>query len=165
MRHISKEAKELIVKKALNRGDGTIASIADANGVGRSTLNRWLICYRKSTGVFGSKTKSSVSNNLSKTEKFNHLINTGQLDEISVGAYCRKHGLYSHQLQQWRASFMTTDESSKNANDKAKLKVLTAENKQLRQELRRKDKALAEASALLVMKKKATLIWGEVEDD
>jgi len=42
---------------------------------------------------------------------------------------------------------------------------MKAKNKKLESELRRKDKALAEASALLILKKKANLIWGESEDD
>lgn len=45
------------------------------------------------------------------------------------------------------------------------LKALRNENKLLKQELRRKDSALAETAALLVLKKKATLIWGGLEDD
>jgi transposase len=36
---------------------------------------------------------------------------------------------------------------------------------QLEKELRRKDKALAETAALLVLRKKAHAIWGEVEDE
>ena len=43
MQRISKEAKEIIVKKALNRGNDSLASIA--NGVGMSTLDNWLRCY------------------------------------------------------------------------------------------------------------------------
>jgi hypothetical protein len=39
------------------------------------------------------------------------------------------------------------------------------ENRTLKKELRRKDKALAETTALLVLKKKAASIWGEPEDD
>lgn len=42
---------------------------------------------------------------------------------------------------------------------------LTTENKQLKQELHRKEKALVEASALLLLRKKANLIWGAPEDD
>ena len=36
---------------------------------------------------------------------------------------------------------------------------------ELERELRRKDKALAEAAALLVLRKKAAAIWGESEDE
>ena len=52
-----------------------------------------------------------------------------------------------------------------NAKRQSELRKLKAENNKLQLELRRKDKALAEASALLVMKKKADLIWGESEED
>ena len=37
---------------------------------------------------------------------------------------------------------------------------LRARNKELERDLNRKDKALAETTALLVLKKKADLIWG-----
>ncbi len=37
--------------------------------------------------------------------------------------------------------------------------------KELERELRQKEKALAETAALLVLRKKAQAIWGEVEDD
>ncbi len=51
------------------------------------------------------------------------------------------------------------------AEDKAQTRKLREQNRRLNQELRRKDKALAETSALLVLKKKAHLIWGDNEDD
>jgi transposase len=38
-------------------------------------------------------------------------------------------------------------------------------NRQLEKELRRKEKALAEAAALLILQKKAQAIWGDGEDD
>ena len=37
--------------------------------------------------------------------------------------------------------------------------------RELEKELRRKDKALAETAALLVLKKKANAIWGDEDDD
>ena len=45
------------------------------------------------------------------------------------------------------------------------LKKLQAENRALKKDLLRKDKALAETSALLILKKKADLIWGDFEED
>ena len=165
MQHLSKKAKEILVKKTLKRGNKSIASIAQENGIGKSTLTRWLTSFRKNNRSFDIGIKTSTGNNLSQSEKFNHLMNTASLDERSLGVYCRKHGLYSHQLQQWRTYFMGSDKSERSSKDKAKLKALSLENKQLKKDLRIKEKALAEASALLVLKKKATLIWGEVEDD
>jgi len=44
-------------------------------------------------------------------------------------------------------------------------KQLRKENSALRKDLNRKEKALAETAALLVLKKKAQAIWGEPEED
>ena len=48
--------------------------------------------------------------------------------------------------------------------DKEEIKKLKSENRQLRKELYRKEKALAETAALLTLKKKAAAIWGEEEE-
>jgi hypothetical protein len=49
-------------------------------------------------------------------------------------------------------------------NSRAEVQQLKAELKKVQKDLNRKDKALAETSALLVLKKKANLIWGDGED-
>jgi hypothetical protein len=41
----------------------------------------------------------------------------------------------------------------------------TREMRELRRELKRKDKALAETAALIVLKKKVQAIWGDEDDD
>ncbi len=58
-----------------------------------------------------------------------------------------------------------TGNEQKPSKESAELKALRSENKRLKKDLNRKDKALAETSALLVLKKKADLIWGDPEDD
>ena len=59
---------------------------------------------------------------------------------------------------------MNPPQSINDPKARAELKVLKEDNRRLQRELRRKEKALAEASTLLIMKKKADLIWGEDED-
>ncbi len=59
---------------------------------------------------------------------------------------------------------MTKDKGQESQEYLAELKALRAENNLLKKELRRKDSALAEATALLILKKKANLIWGVDED-
>jgi transposase-like protein len=100
-------------------------------------------------------------------EKFNHLLASNNLEAIELGKYCRKHGLYTHQLLEWRKLFiMTKNNNALNAaNHLSELKALKEENKRLEKEIRRKDKALAEAAALLILKKKAAMIFGEREED
>jgi hypothetical protein len=55
--------------------------------------------------------------------------------------------------------------NEKTQKDKSEIRALKAENKRLQQELNRKDKALAETTALLVLKKKAQALFGSDEDN
>ena len=53
----------------------------------------------------------------------------------------------------------------RSAAERAEMCELKAENKELKRDLYRKDRALAETTALLVLKKKADLIWGTEENE
>ena len=164
MRKISTEAKQAIVEKVLARDGRTVKEIAKANNVDYSTLSKWV---RKSlNGVIINPEKPAKNNQaLSRPERFQHLMATASLDETAVGIYCRENGLYAVQLTQWKDAFMTKEPVIKKQDNLAELKALRIENKQLKQDVKRKNSALAEATALLVLKKKAALIWGETEDD
>ncbi|WP_201772806.1 hypothetical protein [Endozoicomonas numazuensis] len=87
--------------------------------------------------------------------------------ETELSEYCRKKGLFPEQIAQWETACLTA-----NAEAAEQRKLLAEERKQdkkiiknLERELNRKDKALAETAALLVLAKKARAIWGEREDD
>jgi len=96
-------------------------------------------------------------------ERLEALLATHGLSEEEVGSWCRQRGIHTHHLAQWRRELVEgPEERSATAGE---LRSLRQENRGLKKELRRKDKALAETSALLVLKKKAAAIWGEVEDD
>lgn len=165
MPHLSIEAKEAIVAKALSRGNRPLTSVAAANNIGLSTLQKWLRRKRNGEPLPGEQHVIQVTGS-AHTPPLTHLLATAALDEQAIGAYCRQHGIHSFQLQQWREELMKyPNNSSSNLNDAAELKRLRNENKQLKQDLRRKEKALAETSALLVLKKKANLIWGDGVDD
>lgn len=96
-------------------------------------------------------------------ERLEALLATHGLAEEELGSWCREHGVHTHHLAQWRRELV--EGSSQKVNGSADTRALREENRALKKELRRKDKALAETTALLVLKKKATSIWGEVEDD
>ena len=78
-----------------------------------------------------------------------------------------KKGLYAEQLEQWRRACETANDWDREYNLRLKTekKVDRQRIRQLERELTRKEKALAEAAALLVLRKKAEAIWGEVEDE
>jgi len=164
MQKLSQEAKEVIIQKALNRGDSSLEQIAKSNNIGYSTLQKWLKAFRDADLISPPLKSNSPTANLTNAIKFNHILKTSELDDPDLGRYCREHGLYSHQLQTWREQFMS-DKDNKKETPQSEVKSLKLENKRLQKELQRKDKALAEASALLILKKKAALIWGEKEDD
>jgi len=123
--------------------------------------------YREGTPITKQAKGNNTQTGLTRAEQFQHILATNTLDEVSLGQYCREHGLYSHQLTEWKEQLMKPQDNKTQifSEMKALMKALKEENQQLQQEARWKDKALAEASALLIMKKKADLIWGVSEED
>lgn len=162
MGHLSEDSKQAIVQKALEQKGRKIKELAQLHNIGYSTLQKWVRRYRNNAKI--NTTVQMAHKELSQAEKFQHLMATASLDEVAVGIYCREQGIYSFQLKQWKEIFMTPKSVEKKQSELSELKSLRAENKALKREIRRKDSALAETSALLVLKKKAALIWGEAED-
>ena len=164
MRKLSAEAKQAIIDKVLARDGRTVVEIAKLHNISYSTLQKWIRKVRN--GDIIDPVKSVKDNQaLSLSERFTHLMATASLDETAVGIYCREHGLYAIQLTQWKEAFMTQKPDLKKQDNLTELRTLRLENKRLKQDVKRKNSALAEATALLVLKKKASLIWGEVEED
>ncbi len=93
------------------------------------------------------------------------VIACGDQDEASVNQLCREQGIYPHHLAQWKTDFIEGKSRADKSTSRAQTKQLTQENKALKKELRRKEKALAETAALLVLQKKVTAIWGSDEDN
>lgn len=165
MSQLSVEAKEAIVKKALSRGCKPMTEIAEECQVGYSTLMKWLKRYRDGQPMPEGRRGRSTEDQ-GQTPPLYHLLSTEGLDEQGIGAYCREQGIHRFQLTKWKEELMNQGKHDKrNDNAQKEIRALREENKNLKQELRRKDKALAETSALLILKKKANLIWGEPEDD
>ena len=92
-------------------------------------------------------------------------METGAMPEGERVFWCRKRGVFSHHLEQWKKDILSLT-SQNNAALKLKgTAQLKKENAALKKELNRKEKALAETAALLVLKKKADFIWGDPKDD
>jgi hypothetical protein len=99
---------------------------------------------------------------LTALEKLRLVLEASELDEVQRGAFLRKEGLHQADLDRWQAAIET-------ALDPGAAKKVAAGDKKrvasLEKELRRKDKALAEAAALLVLRKKAQALLGDEDDD
>lgn len=157
----SKELRETVVKKAL-AGEQNQDAIAEEFGVGRSTVQNWLRQHR-ATGEKMSESREKRPQDWSPEERLQALVESEGLSEVERGAWCRRHGLHTHHLVQWRRDLLAGSGGSAAATGPAELRRLREENKALRKDLRRMEAALAETSALLVLKKKAGSIWGENE--
>ena len=82
------------------------------------------------------------------------------LRDEALHAWCREKGLFAHQLQTWREAFLTGAEPT-TRDSRSAVRELQSNNDLLERQLRRKDKALAEAAALLVLQKKFQALWAD----
>ncbi|MBE9526556.1 MAG: transposase [Proteobacteria bacterium] len=155
------------VEKVLSRTNGTtIEEISNRLGVGLSTIVRWVKESREQkvgSGKSRNMTKESRPQDLSLQERLNHIKSCASLDESAVSIYCRENGIYPHHIEQWELDFVNGN-SEKSTSKISNSKKHKTEINTLKKEVRRKDKALAETAALLVLQKKVHAIWGNDED-
>lgn len=158
----SPELKAQIVRKMMPPNRQTVVSLSEETGISAPTLYAWKKQFRNQGFVV--PTKPVNPEGWDAKAKLAALIQTSPMNEVERSAYCREHGLYAEQLDAWRAEF----ESLLAGDSVASKGQLAAERKKIRQlekELHRKEKALAEAAALLTLSKKARAIWGTDEDN
>ena len=146
---------EQAMVKVLTRGDRTIQSVADELNIKHYTLKNWMKKKTKSQGAV-SEIKEKRPQDWTAAEQLRALQETHAMSEEERSAWCREHGLFGHHLTSWKAAFCADD---KNAQSDRDARVLKDENTQLKRELVRKEKALAEAAALLILQKKFRALW------
>ena len=95
-------------------------------------------------------------------EKLHAVIEAESLSIEDLGAFLRRKGLHEAHLQEWR-TIVLAGLRGPSGRPSAKASADGRRIRELEKELDRKDKALAETAALLVLKKKAHAIWGDVD--
>lgn len=161
-----KQYSDAFVEQALikvySRGEGrTIRDVASDINVSYVTLKNWV--KRKSLDdVSASAAKEKRPQDWQRDEQLAALMETHGLGEEALQAWCREHGIFPHHLDSWRQNFIT-EQAPAQVPEGRVLKTLKSENDELKAELRRKDKALAEAAALLVLQKKFRALWDNEE--
>jgi transposase-like protein len=165
MKRYSVERKAAVMQRMMPPHNTPIPALAAETGISDVTLYNW----RKQARVEGIAVPADGKNpeKWSSEDKFAIVLEAAALNEAELAEYCRQKGLYVEQIEVWRKACLQA-----NANSAAQAKAQQEQTKQdrrrikkLEQELRRKDKALAEAAALLVLQKKAQAIWGDGEDE
>ncbi len=147
------EFKEQAVQKTLQRGSRTIQCVADELNLNVGTLKYWLKSYRRDT--MNSPTNKRLQD-WTAEQRLQALLETHALSDTELNAYCRKNGVFTHHLEAWKSEFAKRHSSR---GQKPSSSTLRLENNRLKKELARKEKALAETAALLVLQKKFTNLW------
>ena len=164
------ELRETAVRRILAK-ETTSAQFARDNDVNVSTVYNWIYCARRQ--AIHGKDSVPVSNqqNKLKLPKGKHVqdayaavILMRHLPETDFGQYCRANGLLVEQVREWDKWFQANPELAFGHELKQERQARVQEEKARKAAERsenRKDKALAEMSALLVLTKKAQAIWGD----
>jgi len=160
----SADFKSVIISKLIGPKPPSIRQVSKDTGIAPSTLHDWVGKARSTNSVDIPKRVKRVQN-WTKQEKFEALLATSNMSEEQLNAFCRKNGLFSSQIEQWKLEFMNGLSNKGGQEKQSKIKALESELKDVKQDLKRKDKALAEASAIIFLKKKAQELWGEPEEE
>ena len=134
--------------------------MAIALNIGASTLNKWMIKARNqefemvSSKEIDRVTQEKRPHEWSAEERLKMVGKCASLEEESVNALCREMGIYPHHVEQWKLDFINGMPANNKADTRSEVKTLKHENKTLKKEINRKDRALAETAALLVLQKK-----------
>ena len=160
----SLERKGAVLKRMLPPNTIAIRQVSQAEWISEVTLHKWRAEARGKGQLLPDANAGPEGR--SPHDKFAAVLETAALNEADLAEYCRKRGFYPAQIaarrvaceqaNDWdRASTARFGQATK--NEKKRIK-------DLERELARKDRALAKTAALLVLRKKASAIWGGDED-
>lgn len=155
-RKFSEEQKRLWVKKFLTRGSKSIDVFCRENAISASPLYRWVSIYGRTDDM---KQLARTPKDWTPEEKFKAVMAFDSLPVEEQGAYLRREGVHAEHIEMWREKMQKSLEPE-NADKRSERGELVYKILGLEKELSRKDKALAEAAAILILKKKVDLIWG-----
>lgn len=155
--------KEAMVQKLCLPGGPSALQLSKQTGISQTALSRW----KTQIGGIGTL-KNRRPEDWSPEERLQLVFESQGLDETALGDFLRKKGLYSSQLEEWKNELRAlVSETKKRGRPRKDPELAAAQEKIkiLERDLRRKDKALAEQTTLLILKKKVQAIWDRQEDD
>ena len=160
----SDEFKEAMVQKMLAPNSVPVRKLSQDTGVSDVTLYKWKKNHHNQGVTVPSKKRKNTE--WSPAEKLSALIETASLNEAELSAYCRTRGIFKEQIAEWKQHALSGYQQGpkQSSHDKKAKQADKKRIKKLEREVARKDKALAEAAALLVLSKKWNAIWEESED-
>lgn len=125
-------------------------------GISASTLERW----RSEALAVGTPRAE-----WSSAARFDALLATAAMSEEERSSWCRSKGIFPSDLDEWRSAARMALEAPDAHGESADSAAQRRRIRELERDLRRKEKALAETAALLVLSKKAEAIFRGDEDE
>lgn len=153
-----------VLRKVLPPENRSVYLVAKEMGVSPMTLQNWLAKVKDGKMSVGSDGAEPTPSGRGASEKLRLLLESRTLTEDQKGDWLRRHGMHTEHLTLWEQELegLVTD---KQQNLKQENSELKKENKDLKKELARSQAAMAEALALLTLKKKADRLLGSDEED
>jgi transposase-like protein len=144
----------------------SLRKFSKEQGISISTLYDWKSKYGVQQYGESVLPKSNNPDNWTSEQKFAVVIETATLSETELSEYCRSKGIYPEQVKEWKAACIGSNQTTAQRKQQqiAERKADKKRIRQLEKELKRKEAALAETAALLVLRKKLNAYWGEDED-
>ena len=153
--------KKSAVLKLVKPSSMTLSAVSKELGLPASTLFGWKSKYAKISTMNDSK----KNNKLSAEEKLEIISKTYSMNELELGTYLRTKGLHSTDIELFKNDFLSSIKGKGRPKLDPEVVSLRKGNKQLSQDLKKTQKALAEQSARIILLKKSHEIWGIEEDD
>ena len=161
----TRRVKEAAIRMMLPPENATLRQISETLGISEATLKKWRQELR--ANGHAAPANNEPADQWSSRDKFLIVMETINLGEAELSEYCREKGLFPEQVKQWQENCLQA-----NSNIPGQIVELMQQDKALQKELRltkkelqRKEAALAETAALLVLRKKAEAIWGTSDEE
>ena len=161
-----------MVRRMVGPSAVSASQLATESGIAQPTLSRWL---REAATVRVMPTTKPPSRpdvipppsvprrpqDWTALERASMVVEANGLSDDKLGELLRARGLHREVLAQWHEALeaaLSQPGRTRPSSDSKRIR-------DLERELVRKDKALAETAALLVLKKKMDLLWAAGDDD
>jgi transposase len=157
MARYGQKFKDAVVARLLPPESSSLEAVSQKVGISVATLERW-----RATALAGSDGSGSPRP-WTPAARLEAVIATAAMDEAARSAWCREHGLFPADLDLWKQDALGGLGEPRD-DGAAEAKQERRRIKELERDLSRKDKALAETAALLVLSKKLSAIFRNGED-
>jgi transposase-like protein len=157
MARYGQQFKERVVARLLPPESSPVAEVSNKVGISVATLERW-------RAEMLAQASDDQPRRWSPAARLEAVIATAGLDETARSAWCREHGVFPTALDAWKRDAIGGLGEPREAGESAATKQDRRRIRELERDLHRKDKALAETAALLVLSKKLSAIFHDGED-